>query len=219
MFDPLAFSANEGFGAVKADIDVMRMGVPGTPQYRNDGRRVVAELHQQLHRYLMGVDLVFMASKFVETLTANLEKEFAEGGIFGSSEEWVTLDMCDFYKRQFTLASMPLLFGRHFMKVWPRVYEEFWEFDKHAQKLLLNPPRALLPTPFATRDKALSALRKWRDDAYKYGDFKSVEAANPDWDEYWGSRLIRARHRVFAKNGFSKSTMCALDLGLLWGYG
>ena len=176
------------------------------------------ELNHQYSAYLEGKHLVQMVSKFTEGLMTNLEKEFATDGIFGNSGDWVTLDFCDFSRRQFTLASIPSLYGSHILEIWPGAYEEFFDFDAHAHSLLLDLPRVLLPTAFAKRDKILSVLGRWEDDAYKYRDFQSIEVADPDWDEYWGSRLIRARHRAFLKNGISKAGRCAEELALLWGY-
>ena len=104
------------------------------------------------------------------------------------------------------------------MDIWPDPYKDFFDFDTHSHSLLLDLPRILLPTAFAKRDKMLSVVGKWEDDAYKYRDFQNLEIADPDWDEYWGARLMRLRHRTFLKYGISKAGRRATELGMMWGY-
>jgi ATP-binding cassette subfamily D (ALD) long-chain fatty acid import protein len=221
-FDPLLLIGMEVFGATKADINVMKIGMPGVehgPGYTDDGRRMAVELHQQLAPNLEGKIMFGMVSRFTEGLMANLEEEFTANGKFGTSGDWVAMDFCNFAKRHFTIASIPSLFGSHLMKVWPRAYEDFWEFDENLPKLLLNLPRTFIPAAYEARDRALYALRRWQADAEKYRHFKSVEMADPDWDEYWGTRLVRARHGTCLKNGISKRGRPAFELAMLWGYG
>lgn len=219
-FDPLLLIGLEVFGATKADINVMKIGMPGVehgPRYTDDGRRMAMELHQQLAPNLDGKNMVGMLSRFTKTLVANLEQEFATDGALGPSGDWTTLDFCDFARRHLTHASIPSLFGSHLMKIWPRVYEEFWTFDQYLPTLLLNLPRTLIPAAFESRDKVLSVFSRWQTDAERYRDFKSVEMADPDWDEYWGTRLMRARHRTCLKNGISKRGRPAFEVAMLWG--
>ncbi|PGH12922.1 hypothetical protein AJ80_06527 [Polytolypa hystricis UAMH7299] len=217
-FEPFVVLAGRIFGSSKHDLDILKMGTRGVkhgPDYHDDGKRLAWELHAQLPLHLEGPNLVCMVSKFVETLYANLDKEFPKGQ--GASGQWVTLDLCEFVKRHMTMASIPSLYGSRIVDMWPRLYEDFWEFDAVMQILLLDLPDVLLPTAAARRKLMLQKLIEWEDQASKYKSIEEIEAEDPDWDEYWGARLLRARYRAAAKNGISKAGRGPFQLGLIWG--
>ncbi|PGG99271.1 hypothetical protein AJ79_08608 [Helicocarpus griseus UAMH5409] len=217
-FDPLALLSAKVFGAPQHDLDIIAIGTHGVaraPGYQDDGRRVHFDLHQLFPMLLEGPNLATMISKFMNALTADLNNEFPKDQ--DASGEWVTLDICDFVKKRMTLASITSLFGSHLRKIWPRIYEDFWEFDEVVQLLLLDLPHVLLPTAAARRKKMLNRLLHWREEACKHKSFEEIQEEDPDWDKYWGARLVRMSHSVLLKNGISVEGQEVFSLGILWG--
>ncbi|OJD17705.1 hypothetical protein AJ78_02230 [Emergomyces pasteurianus Ep9510] len=217
-FDPVVLFVNRAFGAPQADLDVLGKGLPTHTHGSNDksDQGMIPELHRQHFPYLNGPTLPPMVFKFCEVLTASLENAFPKKGGYDTDGLWVKLDLKEFAIRRFTLASIPMLMGTRLLEVWPQAYEQFWKFDSKALELTTNLPNMLMKEAVAIREAMISVLERWEEEASKHRKFEDVESEDPAWDEYWGARLVRQRHRTFLNNGISKRGRAVFHLGVMW---
>ncbi|OJD22907.1 hypothetical protein ACJ73_05743 [Blastomyces percursus] len=214
-FDPIVLLVNKAFGAPQADLKILEKGLPG-PNGAGDGQGLLPELHRQHFPGLSGINLPSMVSKFSEVLAASLENAFPRKPSYGNNDTWKTLDFNEFLMRNFTLASIPMLMGTRLMEVWPQAYEDLWEFDSWALALTTNLPGIFIPQAAASRNAMVCVLERWEEEATKHRKFEDVESEDPAWDEYWGARLMRQRHRTFLNNGISKRGRAVFHLGVMW---
>ncbi|EEQ86297.1 uncharacterized protein BDCG_01417 [Blastomyces dermatitidis ER-3] len=214
-FDPIVLLVNKAFGAPQADLKILEKGPTG-PNGAGDGQGLIPELHRQHIPGLSGINLPPMVSKFNEVLTASLEQAFSMKESHGNSGTWKTLDFNEFLMRHYTLASIPMIMGTRLMEVWPQAYEDLWEFDSWALALTTNLPGIFIPEAAASRSAMVSVLERWEEEATKHRKFEDVESEDPAWDEYWGARLMRQRHRTFLNNGISKRGRAVFHLSLMW---
>ncbi|KLJ12719.1 hypothetical protein EMPG_12274 [Blastomyces silverae] len=215
-FDPIVLLVNKAFGAPRADLKILEKGLPGQ-NGEGDGRGLLPELHRQHFPCLSGINLPPMVSKFSEVLTASLENAFPRKESYCNRvDSWKTLDFNEFLMRHFTLASIPMLMGTRLMEVWPQAYDDLWKFDSWALALTTNLPGIFMPEAAASRSAMVSVLERWEEEASKHRKFEDVESEDPGWDEYWGARLMRQRHRTFLNNGISKRGRAVFHLGVMW---
>jgi hypothetical protein len=59
-------------------------------------------------------------------------------------------------------------------------------------------------------------VQKWQAYSHERYDVKQGQHDKREWEEYFGSRLMRTRHEFFQKMPLSKETIAADDLGLIW---
>ncbi|PGH03085.1 hypothetical protein GX51_04272 [Blastomyces parvus] len=218
-FDHIILLVNKGFGAPQADLKILEKGLPGlshSPNGEGGGQGLLLELHRQYFPCLSGINLPPLISKFSEVLTTSLANVFPRGKSYESTDSWKTVDLNEFLMRHLTLASLPMLMGTRLMEVWDRAYEDLWEFDSLALTLTTNLPDIFRPEAAASRSTMISVLERWEEEASKHRKFEEVESEDPAWDEYWGARLMRQRHRTFLNNGISKRGRAVFHLGVLW---
>ncbi|KAK2742466.1 hypothetical protein FQN57_005357 [Myotisia sp. PD_48] len=223
IFDFSAVSAltMRMFGTPNVDAALVRKSFPEvlhTPDKNeiDDGTRINDEFRVGTPKFLGGANLAAMMAKFDNKLRHNIEHEFPKNKE-GTPGEWQVVDFCEMAKRHFTLASIPSLFGSRIMEVWPRVYEDLWEFDDHIFTLALSLPRLLNWKAWTARQRCLDGLVAWEQAAVKGYPIEKAVSEDCDWDEFWGTRIIRARHMTMMKNKISPPGRASMHLGLLWG--
>jgi hypothetical protein len=208
-----------GFGSESAhvlhrdDTGVLEKPIPGSAplEPRN---RIFHITHKTIHDYLMGTNLVTLASKFVGYLEIEL-------GALDIGDEWT--EVPDFYaiiqKAIFT-ASTTAICGPHIFALNPNFNDEFWAFDDGCiQTLFKGIPRWLAPKSYRIRDKCKASIRKWQKYAFEHFDWDDEELANQEWDEYYGGKLMRERsRRQRLMDGMNDEAMAGNDLGMIWGY-
>lgn len=183
----------------------------GTPHIEHHNR-IYHHVHQTLHNNLSGTGLADLGPRFA----ANLEKELDKLEV---GEEWVEIE--NFYaivqKVGFD-ASVGAICGPHFQRLNPDFTAEFWEYDSRMTYLFKNIPRFLVPRAYELRDKLRTDIIKWHRFARERVDPEDPEIAKLEWEEYFGSRLMRERAMHSAKvDGMSEEASAANDLGMIWG--
>jgi hypothetical protein len=188
MFDPFILTAWAAFGATKKDVKILEIGAQGisrSKDYKDDGRRVLLELHNTLVPHLNGEPLESATAIFVKTLCDCIDERFPVAE--PSSYEWQVIDLCEYVKSTWTRASTIALFGTHVYKIWPDVEGWIWRFDKHVKTVVTGVPRILAPKAYAVRDEALKMCELWESDAEQaHADCRFGK--DPQWDPYWGQR-------------------------------
>jgi hypothetical protein len=174
--------------------------------------RIFYLVYKSVHDGLSGARLEEMQRQLVRNLSTNL------AALDVGYDTWT--DIPDLYgsfirKICFT-ASTTSLCGSRIFEVVPNLEADFWDFDGHLPNLFREMPSWLVPAAYKARDKMKCNMQKWHDFAHDRFDVSQGHEEEKDWEEYFGSKLMRTRHAFFREMPLSKSTIAADDLGLLW---
>ncbi|KAF5018120.1 hypothetical protein F66182_9913 [Fusarium sp. NRRL 66182] len=174
--------------------------------------RIFYLVYQTVHDGLSGERLEEMQRQLVGNLSAQLAHAEID------SDTWTDIpDLYDSFIRKicFTASTISLCGPRIFEAV-PDLESDFWTFDSHLPSLFREMPRWLIPAAFRARDKMKANMRKWHELAHKAYDISQSATDTRNWEENFGSKLMRNRQAFFSKMPLSKDTLAADDLGLLW---
>ncbi|KAF5662418.1 cytochrome P450 monooxygenase 7a1 [Fusarium heterosporum] len=174
--------------------------------------RIFHLVYQTVHDGLSGERLEEMQNQLVcnlSTQLADMKVEFNSWTLVPDVYELLIRDIC--FK-----ASTVSLCGPRIFEAVPNLTSDFWNFDSHLPSLFKEMPRWLAPTAFKARDRMKENMRKWHELAHKGYDISQNSTDTRNWEENFGSKLMRSRHAFFSKMPLSKDTIAADDLGLLW---
>jgi len=206
-------------GGSKEDVEIIGMGAQTVTQNRkikDDGRRVLRDLHHMSSLHLTGDSLETLTNYFVQTLCEDIDKKFPPD--IENSYDWQTLDLCTFVKETWTHASITGLYGSHIYTVWPDVERWLWEFDKHFQKIIAKLPRLFFPKAYVVRDEARKMFGLWEQEALK-AEAEGKINNDSDWDPYWGLRFTRVRTKYLTESGISPSGRTGDLMAYMWAVG
>lgn len=174
--------------------------------------RIFYLVYRSVHTGLSGARLEEMQRQLVH----NLSSQITQAPI--SADAWTEMpDIYGSFIRKISFrAAVTSLCGPHVFTVAPMFEEDFWAFDSHLPNLFKEMPAWLVPASFKARDKMKSHIAKWQAYAHEHYDVNGGEADQRDWEEFFGSRVMRTRHDFFQKMPLSKSTLAGDDLGLIW---
>ncbi|KAF9881762.1 hypothetical protein CkaCkLH20_00908 [Colletotrichum karsti] len=174
--------------------------------------RIFHHVYQSVHEGLSGERLEEMQRQLISNLWTQLAR--VEIGY----DSWT--DIPDLYgsflrKVCFTAATTSLC-GPRIFEAAPNIEPDFWDFDGHLPNLFREMPRWLFPASYTARDKMKENMKRWHELAHKSYDISQSPTDTRNWEENFGSKLMRSRHAFFNKMPLSKDTVAADDLGLLW---
>ncbi|MCJ1391521.1 hypothetical protein MMC18_004385 [Xylographa bjoerkii] len=163
------------------------------------------------HKHLSGLGLVQMTDFFLKVL----EREI-DGTQVGS--EWVDQpDLYRFLQNEVFRAAVEALCGPYLFSQSPTFVEDFWEFVSWVPTLIKGFPRWMLPKPYRVRGRLLDAIKRWHELAHKHSDCTKIGVDDPEWEPYFGSKLIRARQEYSRSMHFMDAdALAAEDLGLIF---
>ncbi|KAJ5355380.1 uncharacterized protein N7496_012592 [Penicillium cataractarum] len=191
-------------------------GIANQPDPRsnmtNPEHRIFHLVFKSVHSGLSGVSLEEMERQLVRNLSSQIHQTDFQ------SDSWTEIP--DLYGSLFRTvafkAAVVSLCGPNVFEVIPTFDKDFWTFDSALPDLFKEMPRWLAPSSYAARDKMKDHLHKWQTFAHERYDVKQGQQDKREWEEYFGSRLMRTRHEFFQKMPLSKETIAADDLGLIW---
>lgn len=128
-------------------------------------------------------------------------------------DEWVTLSVEEFCRREVAESAVKALFGPDLMDLSPDFIERFWDFDSHVFKLVLGLPKWMNATPFQSHDRYVAAIKKWLDAAQAGFDWESPEAT-AEWEPRFGARAPRELIKWMMETGW-RSEVIAATVGAL----
>ncbi|KAF2197033.1 cytochrome P450, partial [Delitschia confertaspora ATCC 74209] len=162
-------------------------------------------------KFLSGQHLVHLSNRYLTTLHRNLES-------LSIGEDWVDMpDLYNFLQRNVTRAAIESIMGSKILEMNPTLVEDFWNFDNCVPKFLRGLPRWLIPSAYKNRDNLLRNIKKWHEYAHKHSDCTKTGIEDPEWDPYFGFKLVRARQDYALKMDFmSADARASEDLGLLF---
>ena len=204
-------------GATKEDLRIMSMGAQTAkpdPNLKDDGRRVIHDLHKMTPQHLTGKPLDKLTNLFIETLCADIDTRFPMDD--PASYEWQTLDICAYVKATWAHASITSLFGTNIYNIWPGIEKWLWSFDEHFQTLFTKLPRFMLPLAWALRDEGWEKCAQWESEA-RQAEKQNRFGDDPDWDPYWGLRFVRLRAHYLKDSGISDKARAGNQMVFIWG--
>lgn len=94
-------------------------------------------------------------------------------------------------------ASTESVFESELLRIVPNLAEDFWTYDDHIPTLIRSPYRWLTPKAYKARDRMLDNVRKWHAHAKTHSDYNRVEPQDPEWEPYFGTKIVKARQKFF----------------------
>ncbi|CAG8971962.1 hypothetical protein HYALB_00003298 [Hymenoscyphus albidus] len=205
------------FGAPKSIRMILERDNTGLSQTPIDGSNPLAEkdrywynMHRVLHTNLQGTSLEELSSRFIKNLEGELEKlcDGLEGNWFDFP------DFSELVRRVCFKASVVALCGPHIFDLLPNFADLFWDFDANIIDLSNGKPRWLIPNGYRARDRYLAAVKKWN----LFAKENARDCGDAEWDEFYGSKVMRERAQVLGKiEGFSADMLASQTSAMIWG--
>ena len=163
------------------------------------------------HKHLSGTGLVQMTEFFLGVLKRRMSESQVKS-------EWVDQpDLYAFLQDEVFRAAIEALCGLHLLPQSPTFVEDFWQFVADVPVLIKGLPRWLSPGPYRRRQRLLNAVKSWHRYAKENSDYSKIGADDPEWEPFFGSKLIRARQQYSSKMSFmNDDAVAAEDLGLIF---
>lgn len=183
---------------------------PGS-QVRLENRIVF--LHSRTARqHLAGIKGSQLGERYLGLLSRNIS---ADTNI---QSEWLELpDLFVFIQKLVFFAATETICGSSILSLNPTLFEDFWKFYQSIPVLLKSLPRWLCPEAYRRRDRMLIAMKRWHAFASNHSDYSKTGPADPEWDCYFGSKYVKARHQFFNEiEVMNADGIAADDLGLLF---
>ena len=205
------------FGLPKAAIDFYEADDSGTafnahPQSKVEPQnRIFYIQHKTMLMHLSGSALNDLTRRFLD----NLRYRISESRI---GSEWVEMpDLYSFLQVELFHASVEAMCGPIIFRLNPNFSEDFWAFDKCVPNLFKRLPRWMVPGSYRSLEKALKTVKQWHAAAHEQYDPSQIAQNDEDWDQYFGSKLIKERIAYSKKMGpIDEDALASEDLGLLW---
>lgn len=208
------------FGCPPADVKIYADDESGTDakpapgwEHVDPSQRLHFVHHRDLHTLLAGSSLHALEEKFVESLSRSISNDSKF-----KKDEWTEVsDLYVLFRDYLFCAALEAFCGEKFLELSPDFPENFWVFDHHLPNLFKRLPKWLIPKSFRMRDKALGGVLRYHRYGREQFDFTDDNVLKGEWTPQFGSRLMRARQKMFLTTGFSVQGAAVLDLGMLWG--
>lgn len=208
------------FGLPEKDAEFLRTDDTGINVQPNPNSTMTVAEHRIWYishhthlNLLSGSNLESMAKQLVLALS----RQFL--GCKIDSSNWTEFpDLhTGFIRKEIFRASMTALCGAHIFEIIPTLDEDFWTFDHWLPDLFHQMPRFLVPDAYRAREKMKSNIKKWHDFANQHYDVTEAEDDKRDWEEFFGSRIMRVRQNFLQRTPITADGRAADDVGLIWG--
>lgn len=164
------------------------------------------------HQHLAGSNGIKLGERFMSILSRRISTDKSIGA------EWVEMpDLFQFMQNLVFPAAIESLLGSTILSLHPTLNDDFWAFVSCMPTLLKGFPRWLSPLAYKRRDKMLKMIKEWHTFANKFSDFTKTEVNDPEWDQYLGSKYVKARQGIFhGIEMMNADGRASEDLGLLF---
>ncbi|KAK2603649.1 hypothetical protein QQS21_004122 [Conoideocrella luteorostrata] len=196
-------------------------GVDETPRQGSTTKqedRIYYHQHHSAKKYLSAQHLSCLSERFIVILRRNLKIVEPETHDGGGRDRWVAFpDLYSFLQQHAGGATIETLMGSEILRLNPTLINDFWLFERSIPGFVRCLPRWLIPGKYRNRDRVLDALKKWHVHGHTHSDCSKIEPNDPEWDLYFGSKLVKARQLYSDKMKAMNADACASeDLGLLF---
>ena len=167
--------------------------------------------HKTTLMHLSGSALNDLTRRFLDSLRLRISQS-------SIGPEWVEMpDLYPFLQVELFHASVEAMCGPIIFRLNPSFTEDFWAFDKCVPNLFKRLPRWMVPGSYRALEKALKTVKQWHAVAHEQYDPNQIAPNDEDWDQYFGSKLIKERIAYSKKMGpMDEDALASEDLGLLW---
>lgn len=208
------------FGLPREDGDVLLKDDTGINAQPHPNSTMTVAEHRifYLHHHtfatcLTGSSLDALAKQLVQTLS----EQFLNCDI--GYDTWTELPdiYTSFIRKEVFHAAITALCGTHILEIIPTLDEDFWAFDHAMPDLFQEMPRFLVPDAYRSRDRMKQNIMKWHGFAHRHYDVTRAEEDEREWEEFFGSRVMRIRQKIFHRTPLTPEGYAADDLGMIWG--
>ncbi|RDW71044.1 hypothetical protein BP6252_07607 [Coleophoma cylindrospora] len=217
-FDSLPMIVAAAFGCGKDDMKLIEHRAPDfalspNSKMRSDRSEILDRVHRLTSENLQSKSLDCITEVFLETLTQRIDHLFPEGQ--DASYQWEEVELMDFVKEHWTVATTISLFGSKLYEAWPDLDRWIWEFDPNVDLLLTRLP-FVFPKARRMREEGLEKMERWEADAMK-ADQEGLIPDGAEWTPYWGVNFMKTRAKILDEYGLSSRGKATFPLSLFWG--
>ncbi|KAK9773002.1 putative Cytochrome P450 [Seiridium cardinale] len=174
-------------------------------------RRITFLVSHNLHKFLSSRHLDGIGGRYSAMLSHRT-------ALIDVQTDWISLpNLFDFLQRTTLVPEIEALFGLKLLKLNPGLVDDLLIFTWHVPEFLRLKPRWLNSQAHRARKRLIEYVKQWHEYAGKHVDFTEISDEDPDWEPFWGSKLMRVRqqyeHKTAAMN--SEARACE-DVGLIW---
>ncbi|KAL2426772.1 Cytochrome P450 monooxygenase calL [Exophiala dermatitidis] len=202
--------ATQALGASEDDAELMfppsrPMKDFGNHKKRNDRTEKMEALN---HEFLLSQSAVnSLTNKFMECLHAVLDRADID-------HEWKTTELFSWWKKAMFEASTTAVLGSTILQENPDLAEQFWQYEAGLLARFYGLPRLLKPEAYSCMDVMLDRTQDWLQRGLS--QYHTMPPEEPDWEPHFGSKVVRARHRLYEEFGLKPRGRAAFDLGFLF---
>lgn len=162
-------------------------------------------------KFLAGQHLLEISERYLTTLKRNLDA-------INISQEWTEFpDLYHFLQMNVTRSAVETIMGSKILEMHPTLVEDFWTFDSNVPKFLRCMPRWMIPSAYRNRDVLLRKIKEWHAYAHQHSDCTKTGHGDPDWDQYFGHKIVKARQEYASKmEPMNAEARASEDLGLMF---
>lgn len=146
-----------------------------------------------------------LTSKFMECFTNELDGD-------ESLSQGVEVNLYDWLWQRIFRASTTALCGSNLLEMYPAFDKDYRIWEDNMLGLLFGKPRLFARDAYAARDSTVRKLQSWLEGGYRH-----VPEGDPDWDPYFGARVMRKRHDFYKQQDLSLKGQAGFDLIFLSG--
>lgn len=164
--------------------------------------------------FLSGSHLQALNERFV----VNVKRQIDARGI---DEKWVNCpDLYAFVQSVVGRSATDTLMGPRLLELSPGLLDDFRVFDANLLNFLFGKRRWMARAAYEARDRLLEAVARWHGEAQEKAgaSVDRIAPEDPEFDAYFGSKLLRARQGAMMKMGLDAHDKAALDVGLMFAY-
>lgn len=175
--------------------------------------RIWRAIHENYDSNLTGAGPVSaLTNRFVALFTEELD-----AGVAAAGGRWTEASVNALLEDKMFRASTRTLAGDGVFDVAPNFTASFWAYDKSFMYFLYGLPRLFFPAAWRAREEVFGAVKAYIARAWdRMNPITTGEQG--DFDEQFGSRLVRTREAMYAKYGLSLDGRAASEMGLIWSY-
>lgn len=174
-------------------------------------QRITFLVSRNLHKYLSSSHLDGISGRYASMLRRRI-------GAIDIRGEWTSLpDLFTFLQETTLVPEIEALFGLKVLELNPGFIEDLIVFTQYVPDFLRLRPSWLIPRAHRARKRLIQHVKKWHRHAQEHVEFAHVSDEDPDWEPFWGSRLMRVRQQYeHTTNAMNEDARACEDVGLIW---
>lgn len=132
--------------------------------------------------------------------------------------EWITFpDLYTFVQHAAVGSITEALCGTALLEIYPQFVEDLLVFQSRIPDFASLLPSWLIPEAIQVRKRLLDGIKRWHQFASEHSDFTKVGPEDPEWEPYFGSKIVRTRQLYTSNIEAMGPDACATeDLGLIF---